>query len=103
MDDSLPDARLSFHAYFIRLHGPESDLTVRVLLVETVKGQTIYEGFGSWSQCERWIGQLTGWITPRDLLPVLRKRLEQKQLATISVVLASVQDIESAGLSRVDC
>jgi phage major head subunit gpT-like protein len=102
MDDALPDARLSFCAYFIRLHGPESGPIIRVLLVETSKAKSIYEGFGSWPQCEHWIGQLTGWIIPRDLLAVLRKRLEQKQLATINVVRTSVEDIESVGLSRVD-
>jgi hypothetical protein len=102
MDDALPDARIAFRAYLIRLHGPESGPTIRVLLVEASKARSIYEGFGSWPQCERWIGQLTGWITPRDVLADLHKRLEQKQLATINVVRTSVQDIESAGLSRVD-
>jgi hypothetical protein len=102
MDKALPDARLSFHAYFIRLHGPESGPTIRVLLVETSKARSIYEGFGSWPQCELWIGQLTGWIIPRKVLAVLRKRLEQKQLATINVVRASVEDIKSVGFSRVD-
>jgi hypothetical protein len=102
MDDVLPDTRLSFRAYFIRLHGPESGPTIRVLLVETSKVRSIYEGFGSWPQCERWIGQLTGWIIQRDVLADLRKRLEQKQLATINVVRTSVDIIESVGLSRVD-
>jgi hypothetical protein len=100
MDNDPPDARLSFHVYFIRLHGPENDLTVRVLFVETAGAQTIYEGFGSWSQCEFWIGQLTEWIIPRDVLAGLRKRLEQKRLATINKVRVSVHDIESIGFQR---
>ena len=100
MDNDLPGARLSFRIYFIRLCGPESDLTVRVLLVDTARAQTIYEGIGSWPQCERWIGQLTGWITPRNVLADIRKRLDQKQLATINKVRASIHDIESIGLQR---
>jgi hypothetical protein len=100
MDKALLDARLSFHVYFIRLHGPESDPTIRVLLVETSKARSIYEGFGPWSQCELWIGQLTGWMISRDVLAVLRKRLEQKRLAAIKRVLVSVHDIESIGLQR---
>lgn len=100
MDNDPPDAQLSFCVYFIPLHGPESNLTVRVLLVENAKAQTIYEGFGSWSQCECWIGQLTNWIIPRDVLADLRKRLEQKRLATIDKVLVSAHDIESTGLQR---
>jgi hypothetical protein len=102
MNNDPPDARIAFRAYLIRLHGPESGPTIRVLLVEASKARSIYEGFGSWPQCERWIGQLTGWIIPRDVLADLRKRLDQKQLATINVVRTSVEDIESVGLSRVD-
>jgi len=97
MDNDSPDVRLSFRVYFIRQHGPESDLTVRVLLVETARAQKIYEGFGSWSQCECWIGQLTDWIITRDVLAALRKRLEQKRLVTINLVWVSVHDIESIG------
>jgi hypothetical protein len=51
MNDALPTNRLSFRVHFIRIIGPEPDPTVRVLLVETSKAQTIYEGFGTWSQC----------------------------------------------------
>ena len=102
MDSALPDARLSFRAYIIRLHGPENDPTVRVLLVETSKAQAIYEGFGSLSQCERWIVQLTGWIIPKDVLSVLRKRIEQKRMATIKGVRASLREIELIGLHRSD-
>jgi hypothetical protein len=98
MDSALPDARLSFRAYFIRIHGPESDPTVRVLFVETSTAKSIYEGFGSLSQCERWIVQLTGWIITRDVLAVLRKRLKQRRMATIKGVQVSRREIESIGL-----
>ena len=79
MNSALPDDQLSFRAYFIRIHGPEIDPTVRMLLVETSVAQPIYEGFGSLSQCEQWMVQLTGWIIPS----ALRKRIEQKRMATI--------------------
>jgi hypothetical protein len=64
MDSAVPDARLSFRVYIIRLHGPENDPMVRVLLVETSKTKSIYEGFGSLSQCERWVVQLTVGSSP---------------------------------------
>jgi len=102
MDSALPDARLSFRAYIIRLHGPENDPTVRVLLVETSKAQSIYEGFGSLSQCERWIVQLTGWNIPREVLSILRKRLRQRRMSTIKGVQVSRREIESIGLQRLD-
>jgi hypothetical protein len=102
MDSALPDTTLSFRAYFIRIHGPEIDPTVRVLLVEISEAQPIYEGFGSLSQCERWIVQLTGWIIPKDVLSVLRKRIEQKRMATIKGVQVSRREIESIGLQRLD-
>lgn len=102
MDSALPDVRLSFCAYFIRIHGPESDPTVRVLLVETSKAQSIYEGFGSLSQCELWVGQLTYWIIPKDVVSVLRKRIEQKRMATINGFKISRREIESIGLQRLD-
>jgi hypothetical protein len=102
MDNALPYARHSFRAYFIRMHGPESGLTVRMLLVEAANERTVYEGIGSWAQCVCWIVQLSGWIVPREMLSLVRKRVEQKQLAAINVMLNDVRDIESAGLSRVD-
>jgi hypothetical protein len=102
MDSDLLDAPLSFRAYFIRLHGPEIHPTVRVLLVETSQAQPIYEGFGSLPECERWIVQLTGWIISKDALPVLRKRIEQKRMATINGFKISRREIESIGLQRLD-
>ena len=102
MDSALPDALLSFCVYFIRIHGPEIDPTVRVLLVETSKAQPIYGGLGSLSQCERWIFQLTGWIIPKDVLSVLRKRIEQKRMATMKGLHVSRREIESIGLQRLD-
>jgi hypothetical protein len=98
MDSALSDARLSLRVYFISMNGPESDPLVRMLLVETSKAQSIYEGFGSLSQCKQWFVQLTGWIIPRDVLSVLRKRLKQRQMATIKGVRVSRREIESIGL-----
>jgi hypothetical protein len=102
MNSALPDDQLSFRAYFIRIHGPEIDPTVRMLLVETSVAQPIYEGFGSLSQCEQWMVQLTGWIIPKDVLSVFRKRIEQKRMATIKGVQVSRREIESIGLQRLD-
>jgi hypothetical protein len=98
LDLGLHDTPLSFRAYFIRIYGPEIDPIVRMLLVETSVAQPIYEGFGSLPECERWIVQLTGWIIPKDVMSDLRKRIEQKRMATINGVQVSRREIESIGL-----
>jgi hypothetical protein len=84
------------------MHGLESDPTVRVLLVESTGALVIYEGFGSWLQCKRWIAQLSGYVTLRDQLAAVQKRLELKQLATIKEIWTSLHELESVGFHRVD-
>lgn len=102
MNNDLIDSRLSFRIFFIRVHGPKSNLTVRVQLVESTKAQFIYGGFGSLSQCEIWIAQLTGCIISRDALVHLRKCLIQGRMASIEGVRVSRRNIESIGLQRSD-
>jgi len=103
MNDALPTNRLSFRVHFMRIIGPEPDPTVRVLLVETSKAQTIYEGFGTWSQCRRWVTQISECAIFGDQLAVVEKRLELKRLATIEEIEVSLGRLESAGFRRADC
>ncbi len=100
MNEVLPTIRQTFHLLFITMHGPESDPTVRVLLVEATGAQAVYEGFGSWSECERWVIQISGSAVPGDQLAAVRKRLGEKRSATIREVLASLDDLDSIGLHR---
>jgi hypothetical protein len=102
MNNALQNTRQSFCVLFIRMHGPEIDPTVRVLLIETSRANTVYEGFGSWSQCERWVAKISGREIPRDQLSLVQKRLELKHLATIEELQASLVDLDSVGLSRAD-
>jgi hypothetical protein len=101
MDSAVPDARLSFRVYIIRLHGPENDPMVRVLLVETSKTKSIYEV--RIVVAMRAMGRSThSWIIPRNVLSVLRKRRKQRRMATIKGERVSRREIESIGLQRLD-
>jgi hypothetical protein len=102
MNNTLPLVTLSFRAYFMRIHGPAINPTVRVLLVEATGAQIIYERSGSWSQCERWMAKLTNCVIAREDLAVVRKRLEQKRLASINEVRTSQHDLDSVGFRRAD-
>ena len=94
--------RLSFRAYFIRLLGPESEPTVRVLLVESTAAQAIYEVSGSWPQCKRWITLISECPILADQLAAIHTRLELKRLAAIQEMRASLRDLNAAGFRRVD-
>jgi hypothetical protein len=102
MDSALTDARLSFRVHFIRMHGPENDPRVRMLLVESTKAQPVYEGSGSWLQCKCWIGQLSGYVILRDQLAAVQKDLDLRRLATIKQIWTSEHELDSAGFRRVD-
>jgi hypothetical protein len=99
MNDTPTTNRLSFRVHFVRLNGPESHPTVRVLLVETTEAHTIYEGSGTW----RWLIQISEFAIFGDQLAAIEKRLELKRLATIEQISASICDLESIGFLRADC
>lgn len=95
--------KLPFRIHLIRMHERrKGSLTVRVMFVEIASAQAVYEGFGSWSKCTRWINQLSSIRVSRSELAVVRKLLDRKQLATIKEVQASAGELEAIGLCRVD-
>jgi hypothetical protein len=102
MNNAPPAVRLSFRVHLIRIHGPESTPVVRVLLVETTSAVAIYEGFGAWSTCKRWIERLSDIGLSPDELAVVRNSLERRRLVTIQEVRASLDEIELLGLHRAD-
>lgn len=102
MDKDAPANRRSFRVHFIRVHGPEKNSIVRILLVEMPMPASIYEGFGSWTKCRRWLKKLSHASISVEEWSVVRKRLDRKRLATIQEMTASLHDIDSMGLSRVD-
>jgi hypothetical protein len=103
MSDGLQTDRLSFRVHFMRIKGPESDPTVRVLLVETIKARTIYEGFGTWLQCRRWVTRISECAILGDQFATVEKRLELNRWAMIEGLWASPYDLESVGFHRADC
>lgn len=102
MTKSRSVAKLRFRLHLIRMHGSDRRLAVRVLLVETSSAESVYEGLGSWTKCMGWITRLSTIRVSREELAVVRKRLDQKRLATIEEVVASPREIESLGLRRAD-
>jgi hypothetical protein len=101
-DQHVRFLKLPFRIHLIGIHGRKGRLTVRVLLVEITSAQAVYEGFGSWSKCSRWINQLSSIGISKGELTVVRKLLDQKKLATIKEVRASRHDLEALGLHRAD-
>jgi hypothetical protein len=103
MSNVLPVIKLPFRVHLIRMHGRKSRPTLRVLLVEATSAQAVYEGFGSWSKCTRWINQLSSIGISRDELTLARKLLDQNRLVTVKdEVQASPDELNSLGLHRAD-
>ena len=100
MNEALPNIRLSFRARFIRMNAHERDPTVRVILVERTESKTIYEAFGTWRQCKRWIARVSGCVILADQFVAVQKCIELNRLATIHEVQASMDDLESVGFRR---
>jgi hypothetical protein len=102
MNERLPAEVLPFHMQLFRLHGPRKNPTMRVLLIEAQDGQTVYEGFASWSECKGWIKQLSSADISTNQLAALRNLLGRNRLAAIKEVWVSLHDLESLGLHRAD-
>lgn len=102
MTNSRLATELRFRVHLIRMHGRDRRFAVRILLVETSNAKAVYEGLGSWTKCVRWIRCLSTIRISGEELTLVRKRLDQKCLATIQEVRASPSEIESLGLHRAD-
>ncbi len=103
MSKALPVDTLQFRVHLIRVHGRPRTPSLRVILVETTSAQAVYEGFGSWSKCMRWIGELSSIGIRGDELALVRKLLDQERLVTMKdEVRASLDTLELLGLHRVD-
>jgi hypothetical protein len=97
MNNTFPTIQLSFRAYFIRMKGHESELMVRVILVGNTGTKSIYERFGTWRQCRRWIVQISGSVILAEQFTAVQKCLELNRLATIAELQVSPHDLESVG------
>jgi hypothetical protein len=103
MSKALPLDTLLFRVHLIRVHGSQSNPTLRLILVESKSAQPVYEGFGSWMQCMRWIGELSGTGIRGDELAPVRRLLDKQRLVTMKdEVRASMNALEALGLNRVD-
>jgi hypothetical protein len=73
-----------------------------MLLVATAGDSAVYESFGSWPKCLRWMKHLSRSGVSSHDLSVVKKLFERYQYATFAEVTASTDDLESQGYRRVD-
>jgi len=102
MKDPVQSVQTTFCVHLIAISGSKRRPKVRMLFVETAGADVVYEGQGSWSKCIRWIKQLTVVNSDKPDLAAAKKEFGRGQYATLPEVRASVLDIESMGLQRVD-
>jgi hypothetical protein len=102
MKDHVPSVQTTFCVHLIAISGSKRRPKVRMLFVATAGANVVYEGQGSWSKCIRWIQQLTVVNSDKPDLAAAKKEFGRGQYATLPEVRASVLDIESMGLQRVD-
>jgi hypothetical protein len=92
----------TFCIHLIAISGAKRRPKVRMLFVATAGADIVYEGQGSWSKCIRWIQQLTIVNSDKPDLAAAKKEFGRAHYATIPGVRASLLELESMGLQRVD-
>jgi hypothetical protein len=101
MMDPVPSVQTTFCIYLIAISGSQRRPKVRMLFVATA-ADAVYEAQGSWSQCTRWIVQLSLINITKQDLAAARKEFGRDQYATLPLVKTSFLDLEALGLQRVD-
>jgi hypothetical protein len=97
------DVITSFSAILIRIRKHSGKPTVRLMLVETAKTRAVYERFGTWGQCERWLASFMSSSVAKNKLVGVQKHLGRKNLAIIVSVMVSRCQLECLGFPRADC
>lgn len=95
-------ANANFCIHLIAISGPHRSPQVRMLFVATTETHAVYEGQGSWTRCVRWIQKLPcGSISKQDLAAAKRE-FGRDRYAAFPTITASLVELESIGLQRVD-
>jgi hypothetical protein len=102
MKDLVRTVQTTFCVHLIAISGSQRRPKVRMLFVATGGAHAVYEGQGSWSRCIRWIQQLPSTDLTKQDLAAARKEFGRDQYASLPSVKASLVDLESLGLQRVD-
>ena len=102
MKDLVHPVQTTFCIHLIAISGPQRRPKVRILFVATAGADAVYEGQGSWSKCIRWIRQLPFMDLSKPDLAAAKKEFGRNHYATLPEVRASLLDLESLGMQRVD-
>ncbi len=102
LDRQLEFMELTFRIHLIAMSGPRRIPRVRILWVATTSIPAVYEGMGSWSKCVSWMKRLPHIEVSRNEWIQVREAFERNQYTTLHGVRASLHDLESLGLQRVD-
>lgn len=73
-----------------------------MLWVAPSETPAVYEGFGTWNKCIKWINKLSDIETATHDWINTYKLLERDQYVMIPCVYASVHQLEMLGFERVD-
>jgi hypothetical protein len=102
MKDPIHSVKTTFCIHMIAVPGPQRRPKVRMLFVAITGAHAVYEGQGSWSKCIRWIQQLPIKDLSKPDLAAAKKEFGRNHYTTLPEVMASLLDLESVGLQRVD-
>jgi hypothetical protein len=102
MNESSNVVEPTFRIHLIGMSGHQRKREVRLLLVATTGVSAVFEGRGSWSRCTYWIKHLPGLSISKPELILVKKIMERERYATLPEARASLPDLESLGLQRVD-
>ena len=102
MKDPVHSVKTTFCIHMIGISGLQRRPRVRMLFVATEGPHAVYEGQGTWSKCIRWIQQIPFIDITKQDLEAAKREFGRDQYATLPLVRASLLDLESMGLQRVD-
>jgi len=102
MKDPVQSVQTTFCVHLIATSGSKRRPKVRMLFVATAGAAVVYEGQGSWSKCTRWIQQITIVNSGKPDLAAAKKEFSRGHYATLAEVRASLLELESMELQRVD-
>jgi hypothetical protein len=96
------EAEATFCVHLIAISGVQRRPKVRMLFVATEGADAVYEGQGTWAKCVRWIKQLPSMEVAKHDLDAAKRDFGRNRYAVLRGVTASLLDLESFGLQRVD-
>jgi len=102
IENSVHATNATFCIHLIALPGRRRRPQVRMLFVATTDVHAVYEGQGSWVRCMRWIQKLPFSCINKHDLATAKRELGRDRYTAFPTITASLFELESIGLQRVD-